>query len=153
MSKLEWLDTGSTWLDFVLFSIAPIVVHIAVPDALNFSLGTLAFGVVFCASIPLYRRWGNMARHRLRANGVDLYYRVRNTYETTISFEKEVCMYPCVGTRDWLFFALRCALRCSPSFCSFPSTLPIHFFLVLSYSRNFLHHRLTLIIRHNTRCN
>ena len=91
-NNLEWLETGNTWLDFVLYSIAPIVIHIAVPDALNFSLGTLAFGVVFSASIPLYRRWGGMAQQRLRANGVSLYYRVRNAYETSIRFEKEVCM-------------------------------------------------------------
>eukprot|EP00903_Cladosiphon_okamuranus_P005574 g5549.t1 len=88
-SKLEWLDTGNTWLDFVLYSIAPIIVHIAVPDVLNFSLSTLAFGVIFSACIPLYRRWGRMARDQLRANGVTLYYRVRNAYETTVRFEKE----------------------------------------------------------------
>ena len=90
MSNLEWLETGNIWLDLVLYAIAPIIVHIAVPDALNFSLGTLAFGVIFSACIPLYRRWGRMAQNRLRANGVSLYYRVRNAYETTIRYEKEV---------------------------------------------------------------
>eukprot|EP00752_Nemacystus_decipiens_P016300 g14577.t1 len=89
VSNLEWLETGHTWLDFVLYSIAPIIIHIAVPEVLNFSLGTLAFGVVFSASIPLYRRWGDIAQQRLRANGVSLYYKVRNAYETTIRFEKE----------------------------------------------------------------
>lgn len=105
MSNLEWVETGNTWLDLVLFSIAPIVIHVAVPDALNFSLGTLAFGVIFSASIPLYRKWGDMVRQRLRANGVSLYYRVRNAYETVIRFEKEVrCC------------ELRAALRCATLF-------------------------------------
>lgn len=90
MSNLEWLETGNTWLDVALYSIAPIIIHIAVPDALNFSMGTLAFGVIFSACIPLYTRWGRMARNRLRANGASLYYRVRNAYQTTIRFEKEV---------------------------------------------------------------
>lgn len=113
VSNLEWLETGNIWLDLVLYSIAPIVIHIAVPDALNFSLSTLAFGVIFSASIPLYRRWGGMAQQRLRANGVSLYYRVRNAYETTIRFEKEVRIYVCA------MMVLRAALRCAAVYLLF----------------------------------
>lgn len=94
-SNLEWLNTGNVWLDCVLYSIAPVIVHIAVPDAVNFSLGTLACGVLFSGSIPLHQKWGDQAQRRLRANGVSLFYKLRNAYETTIRFEKEVriCMY------------------------------------------------------------
>ena len=92
MSKLEWVDTGNVWVDCVIFSLAPIVIHLVVPDTFNFSLGSLAFGILFAASIPLYREKGERVQARLRASGISLFYKLRDRYETVIEFEKEVCI-------------------------------------------------------------
>jgi len=97
MTKLEWVDTGNVWVDCLIFSLVPIAIHLAVPDTLNFSLGTLALGILFSASIPVYRRerWERI-KAQLREGGIGLFYKLRDRYETVIKFEKEVCM--CVRT-------------------------------------------------------
>ena len=53
--------------------------------------GSVALDAVLLASVPLLRSKRRGAQSQLRAGCIRLFYSVRNTYETTIRFQKEVC--------------------------------------------------------------
>lgn len=70
--------------------------------------GTIAVYSVFVMGIPLVRANWPQFQQQMQANGVTLVYGMRNTYETTIRFQKQVgyvafgrllpaCRYMCGG--------------------------------------------------------
>lgn len=90
-SIMERLSTGNIWIDTAIAAIIPIAMRFLLPaGAYKPISGHLALDVIFLASIPVLRAKGDDIQTRLRAGGVSLFYSLRNTYETTIRFQKDV---------------------------------------------------------------
>lgn len=109
---MDRVSTGITSVDAVIAGVIPIVLHFLMPG-MSVS-GSLVIDVLFMAAIPIFRaKWMDF-RYFLVMGGVNLYDRVRNKYETTVEFEKEVCLlvFDLLGS-------LRCIEGCPRKVCSF----------------------------------
>ena len=91
---LERLSTGNPWIDTFIAALIPIAMHLFLPPGAYKPLsGSVALDAILLASAPLLRAKRRGAQSQLRAGCVRLFYSLRNTYETTIRFQKEVYIY------------------------------------------------------------
>lgn len=90
---MDRISTGITLVDAVIAGAIPIVLHFLMPG--KSISGSLAIDVLFMAGIPIFKANWRVLRSFLVTGGVNLFDRVRNKYETTIEFEKEVCLFLC----------------------------------------------------------
>eukprot|EP00752_Nemacystus_decipiens_P016297 g14574.t1 len=87
---LDWLSTGHTWIDTFIAALIPIVMRFLLPaGAYKPISGNVILDAVMLASMPLLRSTRRGALSQLRAGCIRLFYSLRNTYETTIRFQKE----------------------------------------------------------------
>lgn len=88
---LERLSTGNVWIDTFIAAVIPFAMDFLLPPGTYKPLsGSLALDAFLLAAMPLLRRSRNGVQSRLRAGGLSLWYSMRNTYETTVRFQKEV---------------------------------------------------------------
>lgn len=89
------MSTGNVWVDTLIAVVIPVAMHYLLPAGSYTPVsGHFGLDMLVLGSIPLIRSKWRDTQERLRASGVSLFYRLINTYETTICFEKEV--HPCV---------------------------------------------------------
>lgn len=88
---MDRLSTGHIWIDTIIAAMIPIFMYLLLPaSTYKPIMGHPLLDVIFLASIPLLRVKRRVILARLRADGISLFYSLRNTYETTIKFQKEV---------------------------------------------------------------
>lgn len=91
-SILDRLSTGNVWVDTALAAVIPVAMHYFLPGRSYKPLsGHLALDAMFLAVAPLLRAKRRHIQARLRAGVAGVFHGMRNTYETTIRFQKEVC--------------------------------------------------------------
>ncbi|CAM9298105.1 unnamed protein product, partial [Scytosiphon promiscuus] len=87
---LQQLSTGNVWVDTVIAVAIPVAMHYLLPSgSYNPVSGHFGLDVLLLGSIPLIRAKWDGTQEQLRASAVSLFYRLIDTYETTIYFEKE----------------------------------------------------------------
>ncbi|CAM9204899.1 unnamed protein product [Ectocarpus sp. 6 AP-2014] len=89
-SILGRLSTGNPWIDTVVAAVIPIAMHFFLPAGTYKPIsGHLALDAFLLASVPLLRNKRRSLQEWLRTCGLNLFYNVNNTYETTVRFQKE----------------------------------------------------------------
>lgn len=97
---LERLSTGNPWIDTCIAALIPLAMYLLLPAGTYKPVsGSAALDAVLLVSVPLLRARRN-AQSQLRACGIRLFYSLRNTYETTIRFQKEVGYSTTTETRS-----------------------------------------------------
>ncbi|CAM9351235.1 unnamed protein product [Ascophyllum nodosum] len=89
---MNQLSTGNLWIDVVIAAVIPVAMRILTP---NKSIsGSLALDMLFLGCIPIFRSKWTAFRDHAKAKGIDLMFWLRNSYQTTIEFEKEMKTSP-----------------------------------------------------------
>ena len=97
---MNQLSTGNLWIDVVIAAVIPVAMRILTP---NKSIsGSLALDMLFLGCIPIFRSKWTAFRDHAKAKGIDLMFWLRNSYQTTIEFEKEVRKLVRGDTIPWM---------------------------------------------------
>lgn len=88
---MERLSTGNVWIDTFIAAVVPFAMHLFLPPGTYKPIsGSLALDAVLLATMPVLRRSRHGFQSLVRASGIGLWYNMKNTYETTVRFQKEV---------------------------------------------------------------
>ncbi|CAM9351159.1 unnamed protein product [Ascophyllum nodosum] len=87
MGIMDQLSTGNLWIDVVIAAVIPAAMRILTRS--KSISGSLPIDMLFLGSVPIFRSKWPAFRNHAKAKGIDLMFWLRNSYETTIEFEKE----------------------------------------------------------------